>query len=140
MGAHRKYNDLSATGIRPRLVRRSDREENRVSDVVPAHRDPGRTDSLFPPGSSAADRRRDSVEIEIETSPDSTPLSLPPVAVEVVPTPTGEEVVFPGWDRHKTVVMKAVTKEMIDACRELPKTIPSMKAITLPPPPFRKVK
>ena len=73
--------------------------------------------------------------------PDSTPLTLPPVEAEIVNTPTGKEIVNPGWDHYPTVQMKAISPELIAQCREreLPKTVRSMRAVTIPPPPFRKV-
>jgi hypothetical protein len=139
----RKFPDVLATGIRPRVIRRVDREEDRISGVVPQDRDTDGPDSLYPPGSSAADRRSSHSALKLDDTivdaPDSRPLTLPPREVQLAPTPTGDEVVYRGWDTHATVVMKAVDPALIAACRDLPLTVPSMRAVTIPPPPFRKV-
>lgn len=151
VGTHRKYvaavrplvrDGVPGAGPPGRTVRRIDRLGKRPSGVVSSNRDTVRPDSLYPFGTSANDRTQTGI-FELsdlnELVADSTPLSLPPNSTEVVPTPIGEEIVYPGWDRHPTVQMKAISPELIAKCRELPKTVQSMRAITIPPPPFRKV-
>jgi hypothetical protein len=54
------------------------------------------------------------------------------VLTEVVATPTGDEVVFPGWQTRPTVQMKAIDASLLAACRDLPKTVPSMRAVVPP--------
>lgn len=60
---------------------------------------------------------------------DDSPIS---VLTETVTTPVGEEVVFPGWSTRPTLQMRAIDPSLIAACRDLPPTVPSMKAVVAP--------
>lgn len=52
---------------------------------------------------------------------------------ETVTTPVGEEVVFPGWSSHPTLEMPVIDPSLIAACRDLPPTVPAMRAVVPPP-------
>lgn len=57
---------------------------------------------------------------------------------ETVTTPVGEEVVFPGWNTYPTLEMPAIDPALIAACRDLPPTVPAMRAV-VPPDAFATV-
>ena len=152
MGVHRKYvaavrplvrNDPSS-GPPGRSIRRVARLSKRPSGIVQMDRDSDGSDSVYTSVTASSDRSQhrpvDLFNLD-DIAPDSTPLTLSPIEAEVVNTPLGKEIVNPGWDHYPTVQMKAISPELIAQCRplELPKTVRSMRAVTVPPPPFRKV-
>jgi hypothetical protein len=63
--------------------------------------------------------------------PDAEPVPSS-ILTETVATPVGEEVVFPGWNTRPTVQMQSVDPVLLAACRDLPKTVPSMRAVVPP--------
>lgn len=52
---------------------------------------------------------------------------------ESVVTPTGEELVFPGWDKKPTIELARIDQALIDACKDRQKkTVRAMRAV-IPP-------